>query len=118
MGEVLYHDGEHATDTWLRYHLADDWLIMGDRRQWPAIAEDRRRERAARPVLNVREVFYGRPLLEFIGRQVFAAFARQNANTTPSAEARTDEDVTYNTLNEIHAAWLLTPRGLGWSLPT
>jgi hypothetical protein len=30
-GEVCYHNGHCATDTWLRYHLAEDWLFSRDR---------------------------------------------------------------------------------------
>lgn len=33
-GEVCYHDGHCATDKSLRYHLAEDWLFLGDRFLW------------------------------------------------------------------------------------
>ena len=147
-GEVCYRDGQSATDTWLRYHLAKDWLLTSDHCQWPAAAEKRRRERAARPLLDARRVFYGRPLLEFVARETFAAYARREtiaaavrAKWAEDARRRlakednispddvdprrlTDEGITprtwpgqeryaslfYDTLKEIHAAWLLTPR--------
>lgn len=98
VGEVCYRDG-HATDKWLRYHLAEDWLFTHDCFQWRGAAEQRRRERAARPALDARGVFYGYPLLEFVARETFAAAARRETDAT-------GED----TIKEIHAAWLMTPR--------
>ena len=99
-GEVNYHDGHRATDTWLRYHLAEDWLFLQDRFQWQGVAEKRRREQAAHPLVDARSAFYGRPLLEFVARETFAASARRETL------AATKDD----TIREIHAAWLLTPR--------
>jgi len=107
-GEVCYHDGRCATDTWLRYHLADDWLFVNDSCRWSAVAAQRRRDRAAHPSLESRTVFYGRPLLEFIARETFAAYVRRETIAA---------DVS-DTLKEIHAAWLLTPRDdLGGACP-
>jgi hypothetical protein len=51
-GEVCYHDGKRATDKWLGYHLAEDWLLTSDHCHWPAMAEKRRQEHAARPHLR------------------------------------------------------------------
>lgn len=101
VGEVCYHDGHSARDKWLRYHLADDWLFSRDRSGWQAVAEQRRRERAARPVVDSRSVFYGRPLLEFLARETFNAFAGR--------ETLDDADHD-DAIKNIHAAWLLTPR--------
>jgi hypothetical protein len=98
-GEVRYHDGKCSTDTWLRYHLADDWLFASDPLQWPGLAATRRQQRAGRPLLDARAVFYGRPLIEFIAREIFAAHARRETIAS-------EEDA----IKAIHAAWLLTPR--------
>jgi len=155
-GVALYHDGECCTRTGLRYHLADDWLFLWDGNSWQHIAKERRREQAARPPLDARAVFYGRPLLEFIARETFAAFARRDeiaaevrqqwaeqarqrlanqANVSPAeidAGRLSDDEIApktwpgqeryaslfYDTLRQIHAAWLLTPRGdLGGKCP-
>lgn len=99
-GRVRYHNGHCASDTSLPYHLAEDWRFTGEGDDWQGLAEQRRRELAARPLLETRSVFYGRPLLEFVARETFAAQARRE---TTSAEGR-------NAIKEIHAAWLLTPR--------
>ncbi len=99
-GEVDYHNGKCCTNTRLRHHLADDWLFAGDQFQWPGLAEKRRRERTARPPLDARAVFYGRPLIEFIARETFAAHARRE----------TIDSAVQDAIKEIHAAWLLTPR--------
>lgn len=99
-GEVCYHDGHCATDTRLRYHLAEDWLFSRDRFHWQGAAEQRRQERSAPPFLDARSVFYGRALLEFVARETFAASTRRE----PIAARESD------TIRGIHAAWLLTPR--------
>ena len=53
-------------------------------------------------------MLFGRPLLEFIARETFAAFARRES---PAPEE-------YDAIKEIHAAWLLTPRDdLGGACP-
>jgi hypothetical protein len=108
IGEIDYHNGKCSTDTWLRYHLADDWLFTSDRCQWSGLAATRRRERAARSTLDARAVFYGRPLSEFIARESFAAYTRRE----------TTESVVHDTIKGIHANWLLTPRDdLGGACP-
>lgn len=99
-GDVCYHDGDCATDMWLRYHLADDWLFLFDHLYWAGAADQRRRERAASPALDARAVFYGRPLLEFLAREVFAAHTQPAAATPPASD----------TIQQIHIAWQLTPR--------
>jgi len=147
-GSVPYHDGRCCTNIGLRYHLADDWLISTDSDAWRCVAEKRRRERAATPIRDAREVFYGRPMLEYVARETFAAFARRDeiadavraqwaerARNRPADDAKLstdqvdesgmiDEEITprnwpgqerdsspfYDTLKQIHAAWLLTSR--------
>lgn len=76
-GAVAYHDGEHRTKIVLPYHLADDWFFTTDGQNWRGQAEIRRRDRAANPDLDARAVFYGRPLLEYLARECFAAFQRR-----------------------------------------
>ncbi len=77
-GYVCYHNGECCTDKELRYHLADDWLFTSESTNWKTVAEERRRQWAAKPMRDVRLVFYGQPLLEFIGRDCFAAFGQRD----------------------------------------
>lgn len=103
-GYVRYHDGQHRTDVRLRYHLADDWLFTRDGEHWYALAESRRAQRAAEP-LDARQIFYGRPLLEHIAREVFAAFA-QCQGVAQDAQTEWIEAA----VRQVHAAWLLTPR--------
>ncbi len=76
-GTVRYHNGECATNTPIRYHLADEWLVTSDIENWRHLAEKRRRERAAHPPLDARAVLFGRPLVEFLAAECFAAFARR-----------------------------------------
>ncbi len=162
---VCYHDGRCATSVDLPYCLADDWLFTSDSQNWQALADARRQERAAQPLRDLRDVFYGRPLLEFIAREVFAAFARRDEiagaakarreeeererqarypeaprERPTSGDAELDEDFAaidedegelesrpeqqryaglfYDTIRQIHADWLLTPRAdLGGACP-
>src|SRR5205823_4461297 len=72
-------------------------------------------ERAAKLVIDARAVFYGRPMLEFIARGTFAAFA---GSATPTAEAAGGEDQCRAAVRQIHADWMLTPRDdLGGACP-
>lgn len=108
VGEVAYHNGHGTAGKRLSYHLSEDWLFVYDRFQWQAVVEQRRRERAARPECDARSVLYGRPLLEFVALETFAASARPEK----IADGQTD------VIKDIHAAWLLTPRDdLGGSSP-
>ena len=148
-GAVFYHNGRCGTNKALRYHLADDWLFLTDGDNWRHVAEKRRREWATRPGRDARKVFYGRPMLEFIARECFAAFGRRDEivaavrrQSAEKAASRQPADSQhrgsrqqmparspiyqvppeawpgqaryaspfYDTLKEIHAAWLLTPR--------
>ena len=112
-GYVRYHDGQGRTDVHLRYHLADDWLFTRDGEQWYALAESRRAQRAEEPPLDARQVFYGRPLLEHVAREIFAAFTQREAVAQDVRPQWIEE-----TVREIHAAWLLTPRSdLGGASP-
>lgn len=104
-GYVHYHDGKSRTDVRLRYQLTDDWLFIRDSEQWYALAESRRAQQAEAPPLDARQVFYGRPLLEHIAREIFAAFTQFQA-VAEEARKQWIED----SIREIHAAWLLTPR--------
>lgn len=124
-GEVAFHDGQCETDTWLPFHLANDWLFTSDGGNWLGLSESRRRERAARPRFDARGVLYGRALLEFLAREIFAAFERHGAIAAPGpAENPTSRDPTglksllRTTFKQIHADWLLTPReDLGGACP-
>jgi len=155
-GIVEYHDGRCCTKAGLRYHLAGDWFFSSAGNDWKHVAEERRRKREARLIRDARHVFYGRPMMEFVARESFAAFARRDeiaaavrTEWTERARKRladeanlaldevdasrlTDEEITpktwpgqkrsaspfYDTLKQIHAAWLLTPRDdLGGGCP-
>jgi len=106
-GGVEYHDGKSCTDIGLPFHLADDWLISTDALNWKNLAEDRRRRKAAKPVLDARAVFYGRPMLEFLARETFAAFAKRGEIIVDKA---THDSPYYDTIKKIHADWLMMPR--------
>ncbi len=77
-GAVWYHDGSCCTDVRIPYQLADEWRVTSDVWVWRSLAEARRREREARPPLDARAVLSGRPLVEFIASECFAAFARRD----------------------------------------
>ena len=83
------------------------------------MAEERRRGGAAKPAFDARAVFYGRPLVEFVAREAFAAFARRDEiapKICPGQERNASP--FYDTLSQIHAAWMLSPRDdLGGACP-
>lgn len=76
-GTVRYHDGACGTNAQIRYQLADEWRVTHDVDRWRHLAEERRRERAAHPPLDARAVLFGRPLVEFLAAECFAAFGRR-----------------------------------------
>lgn len=76
-GMVEYHDGSCCTDIQIRYQLADEWRFSSDIDRWRDLADERRRERAAHPPLDARAVLFGRPLVEFLASECFAAFGRR-----------------------------------------
>ena len=70
----------------LSYRLADDWLFLRDSFSWKGTAEVRRRQRAEQPACDLREIFYGPPMLrsiingcrrQFAGRDEIAARVHQ-----------------------------------------
>lgn len=50
----------------IRYRLAEDWLFMHDAMDWEATAGKRRQERAEQTITDLREIFYGEPMLRSI----------------------------------------------------
>jgi hypothetical protein len=65
-GEVNYHDGNEATDTWLPYRLPEDWLFLTSVLEYEALRSTRRAVRSTAPVIDIRETLYGRAIFEFI----------------------------------------------------
>ena len=100
-GYVDFHDGHCAAQREHYYELSDDWAFAFDLLTFPALADQRRAERAAQPPLDVRAVLYGPPLLEFVARECFSAFCRSE---------ELSEEQTCEAVKEIHIRWLLTPR--------
>lgn len=125
--QVQYHDGQQATDLWIDYHLAADWLILSNSQFpcWAGHAEDRRRDRAANPSLDARAVLYGLPLLKHIATESFATFQGVPAAPFPNedlpwplegAEGEAEKKrreayhAEYDQVKEIHIRWMMTPR--------
>jgi hypothetical protein len=98
IGRVRYHDGTVATAVWLSYRLPDDWLLLSSVDEYLAIFEARLKRRLARLELDSRAVLYGHPLLDFIVNQCI--------DTYKVCGESEDE----NTVSQLHARWLMTPR--------
>jgi hypothetical protein len=108
IGEVPYSGGQDAADITVRYHLAPDWHLVQGPYDWRALADERRRERAAQPAIDARAVFYGKPLFEFIARELFA----RRAELIP-IDGSLDKAAKYRVrsiFSDIHSRWLMTPR--------
>lgn len=81
------------------YRLAYGWTICdhcseSEAEDWRRIAEQRRRRRAAQPRFDVRQVLFGKPLIEFLVDQSLADRDR------PADDA----------IKAVHARWLTTER--------
>jgi len=108
-GSVTYHNGEHATEIHLNYHLSDDWLLVEDATDWRALAEERRRERRLPPPLDARAVLYGEPLLQFIAEQCFEGFRDRG----PAAKEDYHDPLYQresDLIRDIHVRWMMTRR--------
>lgn len=107
-GSETFHNGQHATETPVGFHLADDWHIAEEGFDWRGRAERRRAERLARPDIDSRDVFYGQPLLEHIARSCFE-LARVGLPESPTRhDGRPMAE--YEAIRTAHADWLMTPR--------
>jgi hypothetical protein len=120
-GEVHYHDGIKSTDITVLYRLPDDWLFVNSVEAYRWSRERRGRERLAKTPLDVREILYGAPLLDFIvnecGKIEVSEAAANGDGTVPSASSST-EDALLGELAGIHSRWLTTSReDLGGSSP-
>lgn len=110
-GSVRYCDQQSTTDTYVDFHLPDDWKFWYEALTWRSIAEQRRRERAAHPPLDARAVLYGRPLLKFIAAECLNRFRDvPPLDAAPNGEPDPAADAEYDTIRQIHADWLLTSR--------
>ncbi len=62
----------------LNYRLADDWLFLYDATYWEGTAQTRRQTRADQPVTDLREIFYGEPMLRSIIHGCRRKFSQRN----------------------------------------
>src|SRR5882724_4980039 len=112
-GEVHYHDGPKSTDINVPYRLPDDWLFVNSVEAYRWSSERRGKERLAKTPLDVREVLYGAPLLDFIvnecGKVDVPEVAANGDGGGPGASGST-EDALLRELSGIHSRWLTTPR--------
>ena len=65
-GEINYHDGTAATDLSLPYVLPADWLFISSIDEYESLRDERLIKRRAEPQRDIRQVLYGRPLIDFI----------------------------------------------------
>ena len=104
-GVIEYHDGNHCTGIPIGYCLPDDWLFLSSVADYKGARCDRREKRMSNPPLDARTILYGTPLLEFLATNIRIASALQFVD-----DEDTGEELGLNTIGQIHAQWLLTPR--------
>jgi len=122
-GEVEYHDGSDATDVWLRYRLPDDWLILFSVIDYEAMRDERLAVRIAEPVIDTRQILYGKPLFEFLVSECLGESAgigrvqgpESNSDLVVGSELdggdRLDGQMRNDDiLRSLHARWLMTSR--------
>jgi hypothetical protein len=108
-GEIEYHDGTCLTDLRIPYRLPDNWVFLDSVESYEVVCAERRQARANNPPLDTRSILYGRPLLEFIARNVPAALTSPRPPISPSPH-RPASDPLPDSITAIHALWLLTKR--------
>jgi hypothetical protein len=90
-GEAAWCGIDGASEVFLPYHLADDWLLQKNLKNWQTKAQQRRADRAQAPKFDSRPVIYDR-VIDFIVEQW-------------RERPQGDDPIV-----EIHARWLTTPR--------
>jgi hypothetical protein len=112
-GEVDYHDGTRSTDVAVLYRLPEDWLFVNSVDAYRWSRERRSVERLSRTPLDVREILYGAPLLDFIvnecGKLEFREAVADGNGTVPG-EYDSTEDPFFAEVSNLHSRWLMTPR--------
>ncbi len=107
-GVVDLHDGREGrggregSSERISYHVSDDWLFLYGPSEWKGVAENRRRERGNATECHPRKVFYGRPLLEFIAREVFTHYQRRD-QLAQEARERILERLNQQSMEEMEA---------------
>jgi hypothetical protein len=114
-GHVRYHNGSFATDVWVAYQVPDDWRFINHIEGWETLAQSRRDERAAVPLLDARQVIYGK-VAEFIVKEFLVDSPLSWQVSSPRRGGREGSGWGRGLLGavepiaEIHARWLMTPR--------
>lgn len=133
-GEVLYHDGAKSTDIAVMYRVSDEWKFQNSIAEYESCRLVRAKERADRPLLDARNVLYGRALLEFIATVRKSQICRERIGKIPIAlsgnpqvsedespesedsnaplitEEEAAERALADEISAIHARWLVTCR--------
>lgn len=102
------------------YRLSDDWLFVYSVPEYEGVCREGREARLAQKPFDRRAVFYGKPLLEFIAGECFAArhsFAEPvNATHDKEMIAQADDndervsEAQGEIVSQIHAKWMVTER--------
>jgi hypothetical protein len=128
-GEIEYHNGKEATDVWLPYRIPDDWLIVHSVLEYESTRRSRRNERVKQPRIDIRQVLYGMPLIEFIVNECLAEKERLGCPVPVVTsqtedyskldnEKRNESEGDDTPIQKVHAHWLMTPRSdLGGRCP-
>ncbi len=126
-GRVDYHDGVSATDISLHYRVPDDWVFLDSIEEFEGLRAKRLQRRQAEPPLDARAILYGRPLLEFIVREVAQTSVCVDgvaqtsvcvdgvAQTSvcvdnPVSDSGQSDSPLNRLVAQIHIRWLMTPR--------
>ena len=94
--------GGPSRDEGIEFRLSDDWEVSRGIECWRGTAQLRREEREKHPRIDTRQVLFGRPVLEFIAKNMVSARGLE-----------ADQAVA-----KVHADWLTTARDdLGGKAP-
>jgi len=121
-GEICYHNGNHATDLSLPYRIPDDWLIVFSLLEYESLRHPRRDERVQQLPSDIRQVLYGRQMMEFIVTEFLGQEKilepRQHQNVPPQNDSASrqdreeilDSEEDDTLIQQMHSRWLMAPR--------
>ncbi len=111
-----YVSVQGPSERWYAYHLSDEWLLTSDLQYWSTLSQQRREQRLRQPRIDLRQILYGDPLLEFLVDESLAVVTPDptclpfDCIEEALHGACPLDNAAYRAAREIHARWLTSPQ--------